>query len=48
MLTCKRFDHLKVIRYSYLDYVGCIAIRKSTFGYLFLLTKGTISWESVK
>ncbi|XP_050945500.1 secreted RxLR effector protein 161-like [Cucumis melo] len=48
MLTYKRSDHLEVIGYSYSDFVGCVDTRKSTFGYLFLLAEGAISWKSAK
>ncbi|XP_052193791.1 secreted RxLR effector protein 161-like [Diospyros lotus] len=48
MLTYRRFDHLKVIGYSYSDFAGCVGTRKSTFGYLFLLAGGAISWKSAK
>ncbi|KAA0033349.1 Retrovirus-related Pol polyprotein from transposon TNT 1-94 [Cucumis melo var. makuwa] len=46
MLTYKRSDHLEVIGYSYSDFFGCVDTRKSTFGYLFLLAEGAISWKS--
>ncbi|TYJ96195.1 Retrovirus-related Pol polyprotein from transposon TNT 1-94 [Cucumis melo var. makuwa] len=48
MLTYKRFDHLEVIGYSDSNFFGCVDIRKSTFGYLFLLVEGAISWKSAK
>ncbi|KAL0544329.1 hypothetical protein IC582_019442 [Cucumis melo] len=48
MLTYKRSDHLEVIGYSDLDFAGCVDTRKSTFGYLFLLGEGAISWKSAK
>ena len=48
MLTYKRFDHLKVIGYLDSNFVGCIDIRKSTFGYLFLSIGEIISWKSTK
>ena len=48
MLTYGRSNHLEVIGYSNSNIVGCVDIRKSTFGYLFLLVKGTISWNSTK
>jgi len=47
-LTYRRFDHLKVIGYSDSDYVGCVDTIKYTFGYLFLLVRGAISWKSAK
>lgn len=46
MLTYRRSDHFEVIGYS--DFAGCVDTRKSTFGYLFLLAGGTISWKSAK
>ncbi|XP_050945518.1 secreted RxLR effector protein 161-like [Cucumis melo] len=48
MLTYKRSDHLKVIGYSNSNFSGCVDKRKSTFGYLFLLAEGAISWKSAK
>ena len=48
MLTFKRFDNQEVIRYSNMYFAGCIDSRKSTFGYLFLLAGGAISWKSAK
>jgi len=48
MLTYKRSGHLKVIGYTYLDFAGCIDTRKSTFGYVYLLAEGAISWKSEK
>ncbi|CAL1353246.1 unnamed protein product [Linum trigynum] len=48
MLTFRRSDHLEVIGYSDSDYAGCVDTRKSTFGYLFLLAGGEISWKSAK
>ncbi|KAL1219965.1 Retrovirus-related Pol polyprotein from transposon TNT 1-94 [Cardamine amara subsp. amara] len=48
MLTYRRSEHLEVIGYSDSNYVGCIDSRKSTFGYLFLLAGGAISWKSGK
>ena len=48
MLTYRRYDQLEVIGYSDSDYAGCVDSRKSTFGYLFLLAGGAISWKSGK
>ncbi|XP_074265705.1 secreted RxLR effector protein 161-like [Silene latifolia] len=48
MLTYRRSDHLGVIGYSDSDYAGCVDSRKSTFGYLFLLAEGVVSWKSGK
>ena len=35
-------DSLEVIDYFYLDFVGCINTRKSTSGYVFMLTSEAI------
>ena len=48
MLTFRRSDQLEVIGYSDSDFTGCVDSRKSTFGYLFLLGEGAISWKSAK
>ncbi|XP_074559190.1 secreted RxLR effector protein 161-like [Curcuma longa] len=48
MLTYRRSDHLEVIGYSDSDFAGCVDTRKSTFGYLYLLAGGAISWKSAK
>ena len=48
MLTFRRSDDLEVIGYSDSDFAGCVDSRKSTFGYLFLLAGGAISWKSAK
>ncbi|WVZ07203.1 hypothetical protein V8G54_020549 [Vigna mungo] len=48
MLTYRKSDHLEVIGYSDSDYVGCVDSRKSTFGYVYLLAGGAISWKSAK
>ena len=37
MLTYRKSNHLEVIGYSDSDFAGCVDIRKSTFGYTFLL-----------
>ena len=41
-------SNLEVVGYSDSDYAGCKDTRKSTFGYLFLLADGAISWKSGK
>jgi hypothetical protein len=46
MLTYRRLDHHEVNGYSDSDFVGCVDKRKSTFGYLFLLAGGAVSWKS--
>ena len=48
MLTYKRSGHLEVIGYTYSDFAGCVDTRKSTFGYVYLLAGGAISWKSAK
>ncbi|XP_047265761.1 secreted RxLR effector protein 161-like [Capsicum annuum] len=48
VLTYRRSDHLDAVGYSDSDYAGCVDTRKSTFGYLFLLGGGAISWKSAK
>ena len=48
LFTYKRSNHLEVIGYLVLDYAGCADSRKSTFGYMFLLAGGAISWKSGK
>jgi len=48
MLTYMKSDHLEVIGYSDSDYARCVDSRKSTFGYVYLLAGGAISWKSAK
>ena len=48
MPTYKRFDHFEVIGYSDSDHTGCVDTKKSTFGYLFMVAGGAISWKSAK
>ena len=48
MLTYRRTSNLEVVGYSDSDYAGCSDTRKSTFGYLFLLADGAVSWKSGK
>ena len=48
MLTYKRTDNLEIIGYSDSDYAGCKDTRKSTSGYIFMLSNGLISWKSHK
>jgi len=42
MLIYRQIDSLEVIGYFYLDFVGCINTRKSTSGYIFMLTSVAI------
>ena len=47
-LTYRHNDQLKVIGYSDSDFAECVDTRKSTSGYIFLLSGGAISWRSTK
>nr|GFA33235.1 hypothetical protein [Tanacetum cinerariifolium] len=48
MLTDKRSNYLELVRYADFDYVGCVDSGKSTFGYVFQLVEGAISWKRAK
>ena len=48
MLTYRRTNNLEIIGYSDFDYVGCKDTRRSTSGYIFMLSNGSISWKSHK
>ncbi|WJZ88075.1 hypothetical protein VitviT2T_007407 [Vitis vinifera] len=48
MLTYRRSSHLEIVGYSYSNFAGCLDSRKSTSGYIFMLTGGAVSWKSVK
>ena len=48
MLTYQRSDNLEVIGYSDSDFAGCQDTKHSTFGYIFMLAGGAISWRSAK
>nr|XP_033514970.1 secreted RxLR effector protein 161-like [Nicotiana tomentosiformis] len=48
MLMYRRSKNLEVVEYSDSDFAGCIDTRKSTFGYMFQLAEGAISWKSAK
>ena len=39
MLTYKRFDQLEVIGYSDSDLAGCPDVRKSTYGFIFMMVE---------
>ena len=48
MLTYWRTDTLEVVGFSNSDYAGCMDDKKSTsFGYIFMMDEGAISWNSV-
>ena len=36
------------MRYSNFDFIGCLDSRRSTFGYVFMLARGVVSWKNVK
>ena len=48
ILTYRRSDHLEIMGYFEFDFDGCLDSRRSTFGYIFMLAGGDISWKSVK
>ena len=48
MLMYRRTDSLEVIGYSDSDFAGCVDSRKSTFGHIFKLANGDVSWRSAK
>nr|CAN61946.1 hypothetical protein VITISV_031894 [Vitis vinifera] len=48
MLMYRRINNLEVTSYSNSNYAGCIDLRKSTSGYVFMLAGGTVSWRSSK
>lgn len=47
-LTYKHTNQLEVMGYSYSDFSGCEDTRKSTLKYIFLLSRGVISWRITK
>lgn len=46
MLLLRRVDNLEITGYTDFDLAGCVDDRKSTFGYIFMLVGGAISWKS--
>ena len=48
MLTYRCTDTLEVVGFSDSDYVVCMDDKKSTSGYIFMMTEGAVSWKSVK
>ena len=48
MLTYRRTDNLEIIAYSDSNYAGYKDTRKSTSGYIFMLSNEPISWKSHK
>ncbi|XP_074290834.1 secreted RxLR effector protein 161-like [Silene latifolia] len=43
MLMFRQTENLEVVGYSDSDYAGCIDLRKSTSGYVFMLVDGAVS-----
>ncbi|XP_047326789.1 secreted RxLR effector protein 161-like [Impatiens glandulifera] len=48
MLTYRRSDHLEIVGYSDSDFAGCLDSRRSTYGCVYTLAGGAISWRSAK
>ena len=48
MLTYRRIKTLGVVGFSDSDYASCVDDKKSTFGYIFMMTERAVSWKSVK
>ena len=48
MLTYQRLDNLEIIRYNDFDFVGCQDSMKSTFGYIYMVIRGVVSWKNAK
>ena len=48
MFTYKHSDQFEIVGYSDSDFMGCIDSMKSTFGYVFMLAGGAVSWKSAK
>ena len=48
MLMYRQTDNLDLVGYSDVDFTGCVDSRKSTYGYIFLMVDGAVSWRSVK
>ena len=48
MLMYRQTDNLDLVGYSDADFAGCVDSRKSTYGYIFIMAGGAVSWRSVK
>jgi len=48
MLMYRQTDNLDVIGYSNSNFAGCVDSCKSTYGYIFIMAGGVISWRSIK
>ncbi|XP_058092533.1 secreted RxLR effector protein 161-like [Magnolia sinica] len=47
-LIYRRSDQLELIRYSGIDFAGCVDTKKPTSGYIFMMVGGVVSWKSMK
>ena len=48
MLIYRRTDTLEVVGFSDFDSTGYVDDKKSTYGYIFMMVEGVVSWKSVK
>ena len=48
ILTYRRTDTLEMFGFSDSNYVGWVDDKKYTFGYIFMMAEGAVSWKSVK
>lgn len=48
ILTYRRSSHLEIIEYSDFNFARCLDNIKSILGYVFILTRGVLSWKNVK
>ena len=48
MLIYRRTDTLEVVGFSDFDYAGFVDDKKSTYGYIFMMVEGAVSWKRVK
>ena len=48
MVMYGQTDNLDMVGYSDADFAGCVNSRKSTYGYIFIMAGGAVSWRSVK
>ena len=45
MLTYRHTDTLKVVGFSDSNYAGYVDDKRSTFGYIFMMAEGAVSWK---
>ena len=48
MLTYRHTDTLEVVGFSDSNYACYVDDKRSTFGYIFMMAVGAVSWKSVK